>query len=93
MSFAKNIGKNKNKNLGSKYSQIHLGDAKESSTNALKTASKKATEKTKQATDDSIGNKIADKITRVSKTSPQNNSEENEEEILRGRYISLEERQ
>ena len=35
-----------------------------------------------------IGNKIADKITRVSKTSPKNNSETNVEEILRERYIS-----
>ena len=34
-----------------------------------------------------IGNKIADKITRVSKTSPKNNSETNVEEILRERYI------
>ena len=32
---------------------------------------------------DLIGNKIADKVTRVSKTSPKNNSETNEEEILR----------
>ena len=35
-----------------------------------------------------IGNKIADKITRVSKTSPKNNSETIVEEILRERYIS-----
>ena len=35
-----------------------------------------------------IGNEIADKITRVSKTSPKNNSETNVEEILRERYIS-----
>ena len=35
--------------------------------------------KTAEATGDLIGNKIADKITRVSKTSPQNNSETNEE--------------
>ena len=34
-------------------------------------------------------NKLADKMIRVSKTSPQNNSERNEEEILRERlYIS-----
>ena len=37
-----------------------------------------------------IGNKIADKILRVSKSSKQNNSETNEEEILRERYISPE---
>ena len=34
-----------------------------------------------------IGNKIADKIIRRSKTSPNNYSEGNEEEILRERYI------
>ena len=37
-----------------------------------------------------IGTKIADKTTRVSKTSPHNNSETNKEEILRERYISPE---
>ena len=36
---------------------------------------------------DLIGNKIADKITRVLKNSPQNNSETNEEEILREKFI------
>ena len=44
--------------------------------------------KTAEATGDLIGNKIADKITRASKTSTKNNSETNEEEILRERYIS-----
>ena len=39
------------------------------------------------ATGELIGNKIADKITRVLKTSPKNNSETNEEETLRERYI------
>ena len=34
-----------------------------------------------------IGNKIADRITKVSKTSQENNSETNEEEILRERFI------
>ena len=43
--------------------------------------------KTTEATGDLIGNKIADKITRASKTSPKNNSETNEEEILGERYI------
>ena len=43
--------------------------------------------KTAKATDDLIGNKIADKITRVSKTS---NSEIDEEEILRERFIPSE---
>ena len=34
-----------------------------------------------------IGNKIADRITKVSKTSPKNNSETNEKEILSERFI------
>ena len=44
------------------------------------------------ATADLIANKIADKITKVSKASPQNNSETvtNEEEILKERHISPE---
>ena len=54
--------------------------------------SKRAIPKTAEAIGDLIGNKIADKITRVSKTSPQNNSERNKEEILRERYISQEKR-
>ena len=37
-----------------------------------------------------IGNKIADKITGITKTSPKTDSETNEEEILRERYISPE---
>ena len=45
-------------------------------------------QRTAEATGDLIGNKIANKITRASKTSPRNNSERNEEEILKERYIS-----
>ena len=37
-----------------------------------------------------IGNKFADSITKVSKTSPKNNYETNEEEILRERFIPSE---
>ena len=94
LSFAKNmgknIGKNISKNLSSKYSQKILDHAKQSATDALKTASKRAIQKTAEATSDLIGNKIADKITRVSKTSLKDNSETNEEEILREKYISPE---
>ena len=43
-----------------------------------------------EATSDLIGNKIADKITRASKFFPKNNSETNEEEILREKYIAPE---
>ena len=46
-----------------------------------------------KATGDLIGNKYTVKITRVSKAPPQNNSEVNEEEILRERYISPGDRQ
>ena len=56
-------------------------------TDAVITAAKRTIKKTEEATGDLTGNKIADTITRVSKTSPQNNSETNEEEILRDRYI------
>ena len=55
---------------------------------ALKTTSKIAIQKTAEATGDLIGNIIADRITRGSKTSPKNNSETSEEEILREIYIS-----
>ena len=57
------------------------------STDALKTALKRAIQKTPEATGDLIGNKIADSIMKVSKTSPKNNSETSEEDILRERFI------
>ena len=65
-----------------------LDRTKQSATGSLKTAAKRAIQKTAEATGDLIGNKIADKITRISKILPQNNSERDEEEILRERYIS-----
>ena len=43
-----------------------------------------------EVTGDLIGNKITDGITKVLKTSPRNNSETNEEEILRKRFIASE---
>ena len=79
--------------LTSKYSQKIIDHAKQSATDAIETASKRATQKTAEATDDLIGNNIADKITRVSKTSPNNNSETNEEEILRERFVPSQLRQ
>ena len=69
--------------LSSEYSQKLLNHAKKSATDAVKTTSKKAIQKTADAPGDLIGNKIVDKTIRVSKTSPQNNSEVNEEEMLR----------
>ena len=90
--MGKNIGKNISKKLNSKYGQILLDHAKQSATGVLKTVSKRTIHNTTEATDDLIGNKIADKITRVSKTSPQNNSETSEKEIIKERYMSPEKR-
>ena len=50
-------------------------------------------QKTAGATGHLINNKIADKFTRVLKTSSHNNSESNEQEILRERYVSSKETQ
>ena len=86
------MGKNISKNLISIYIQKPLDHAKKFATDALKTASKRVIQKTAKATGDLIGNKTAGRITKVSKTSPQNNSETNEK-ILREIYISPEQRQ
>ena len=63
LSFAKNMGQS----LSYKYGQKLLDSAKNSTTDAVKTASKKAIQKTAEATGDLNGNKIADKITKISK--------------------------
>ena len=64
---------------------------------ALKTTSDKVIKKTAEATGDLIGNIIANTITKVSGSSPQNDSEtianEHDKEIPKERYISPEERQ
>ena len=44
-----------------------------------------------EMTGDLIGNKIVDRITKVSKTSPQNNSETQTEILKKKRYVSPEE--
>ena len=101
MYFAKNIGtnigKNISKNLSGKYSQKFLDHTNQSAADALKTSSKTVIQKTAEATGDLIGNKIANKIITLSKYSQQNNSEtvtnENNKEIPKERYISLEKRQ
>ena len=101
LSFAENMGKNSgkiiSKSLSSKCSQKFLDHAKQSATDALKTTSKRAIQKTAEAIGDLIGNKIADRITKVSRSSPQNNSEtianEHNKQIPKERYISPEERQ
>ena len=99
LSFAKNMcknsGKNISKHLNGKYSQKLLDHAKQSATDAFKTASIRAVQKT-ESTGDLIGNKNADKISKVSKNSQQNNSEtvtnEDDKEIPKERYISPEKR-
>ena len=78
--MSKNISKNISKILNSKYSQNVLDHAKQSATDGSETSSKRVIQKTAEATNDLIRNKNADKITRVSQTSPKNNSETNEEE-------------
>ena len=94
LSFARNMGrnivKNVSKKLNSNYSQTFFDHTKQSDTDPLKNASKKAIQKTAEVTGDLIGKKFVDKVAKVSKTSVKNNSETNEEEILRKRYISPE---
>ena len=72
------VGKYISKILSSTCSQKHL-DAKQSSTDGLKTASKTAIQERAEATD-LVGNKITDIITNLSKRLPQNNSETVESE-------------
>ena len=71
LSFAKmllkNGGKDLSKNLSSKSNQKRLNHAKQSVTDALKTASVRTIQKTSKAISDLIGNKIANKITKVLK--------------------------
>ena len=97
LSFAKNmgrnIGKNISKNLSSKYSQKLVDHAKQYTTDTLRTVSKRAFQKTAEATDYLIGNKIADRIPKISKTSQKNNSQTNEEERIKERFIPSELRQ
>ena len=99
LSFAKNKSQNigKSKKLSGKYSLKLLDHAKQSATDAFKTASKRAIQKTTEATDDLIGNKIANKITKAPQKLQENNSEtvinEPDKEIPKERYIPPEERQ
>ena len=75
LSFAKNIGKR----LSNKYGQKLLDSAKNSTTDAIKTASKRAIQKTAEATDDLIGNRIADKVTSVPKNTSTKELHNNDE--------------
>ena len=90
--WAKNIGKNRTKDLSSKYRQNLLDHANQWAKDAPKTGSKWAIQKTAEGAGDLIGTKIENTITQKS---PQSTSEtvERETEILKERYISLKERQ
>ena len=87
LSFAQNMGRNIGKSTRKKLNQKLIDHAKQSATDALKKSSQRAIQKTSETAGDLIGNKIADRITKVSKTSPKNNSETNEKEILSERFI------
>ena len=108
LSFAENMGKNIGKNI-SKYlcgtcSQKLLDHAKKSKTDVRKT-SKRVIQKAAETAGDLTGNKIADTLaksydgmnSKVSKTSPQNKSDntsnEQDKEIPKERYASPEKRQ
>ena len=93
----KNIGRNISKNLSNEYSQKRLDHAKQSATYPPKTTSKKVIKKVAEETGGLICNKTANRITKVSRSSPQNNSEaftnEHDKEIPKERYRTPEKRQ
>ena len=91
--FVKKNGKNIIKKFSEKYSQKLFDHAKQSASDTFKTASKREIQETADTTGDLTGNEITDRVTKVSKNWPNNNSEANEEEILRKRYISPAKRQ
>ena len=95
--MGKNIGKNISKNLSGKYCPKFLDHAKQSATDAFKTAPEKAIQKTAEATGDLICDKIACEIIKVSKNLQQNNSDtvtnENYIVIPKERHIYPDERQ
>ena len=92
--MGKNIGKSISKSLSDKQSQKRLKNDKQPATDPLKTTSKEVIQKTAEAPGDFIGNKFANRITKVSRSSPQNNSEtfknEHDKEVPKGRPVSPE---
>ena len=62
--LGKNVDKNISKNLGGKYCQKILNHAKQSVTEALKTASKIVFQKTAKVIGDLTGNKVAGAVTK-----------------------------
>ena len=87
--MSKNTGKNISKNLSCKYSQKLIDHAKQSATDAFKTASKRAIQKTVETAGNLNGNKIVYKITKVSKSSRQNSTERVEIPKERKIYIYI----
>ena len=84
------------RSMSNKYGKKLVYTAKNSATDAIKTASKRATQKTAEPTGDLVGNKIADKITSVSKKSTKKLPTIDEDVELtthKKRYISPKERQ
>ena len=73
--MGKNINKKWSKNFTGKYSQKPLDHAKQSATNAFRTAWKRAIQKTALASGDLIGKKAANRITKASTNLQQNNSD------------------
>ena len=87
LSFVKNIGRNIGKNLGKdlscKHSQKLIHHAKQSAIDAFKITSKKQQKQMVIY----LETKLPIKLQEPQKTSLKNNSETNEEEILRGKFI------
>ena len=73
--LVKNTGNNVSKNLSGKYSQKPIVHAKQSATNAFKTALKKATEKQQKKMVICLEKKVAEKNTKAFRTLPKNNLE------------------
>ena len=69
------MSKKISKKLSRKHSQKLLDHAKQSAIDARKITSKRLTQKTAEATGNLIGSKIANTMTKISITSPQNDSE------------------
>ena len=65
--MGKSFGKNIRSNLSGKYSQKFFDHAKQSATDAFKTASKGAIPRTAETTGDLISKQITNKITKISK--------------------------
>ena len=79
----------KSKSWSGKYSKKVFDYAKQSATDAFKTASKRAIQRTAKSTGDLIGNKISNKITKCLKNS-ETVTNKHDKKIRKERYISPE---